>query len=593
MEPGQIKRTFEIAEYCAKHYAEKPAFFQRKGQNWHSVSCTEYYTLSEKLALGLIDIGVQKGEYVATVFNSNSPQWNILDMALSLVGAIHVPVYPTLSDSDYLFILNQIEVRVVFVGEQAAYNKITTLKDEVVSLKRIYSVEKLTNVENYEHLLFLGESRSAEAVKELNQRKESLTPDDIVTIIYTSGTTGFPKGVMLSHMNLISSMLSALEIQPLGDGSRILSFLPLCHVYERTANYQFQVKGTSIFYCESLKSLMNNFREVRPHGTTVVPRVLEKIVKRVIVSNEKRFFMARWLVNWSVKTGFRFEPDKNKSVLNFWNKLAYMLVFRFVKMSLGGKIQYIGCGGAPVNYKIIRFFWACKMPVFEGYGLTEASPLVSLNFPGNGNFKIGYVGPVVNNVRVKIAPDGEILVKGPNVMKGYLKQEGQTREVLVDGWLHTGDIGDFHDNRYLRITGRKKQMFKTSYGKYIVPQAIESKFFNCPIIEYLMVIGEGKHCAGAVICPNFTNLRVIFKLSDKIPNHKIIELSEVKLAIQKEVDKVNRQLGKTEQIKKHLLVPDKWSVDTGELSSTLKTKRNIILNKYKRKIFLLYKKDSV
>lgn len=539
-------------------------------------------------------MGIQKGDYVATVFSNNSPQWNMLDVAFSQVGAVHIPVYPTISDSDYLYILNQAEVKYVFVGDQWAYNRVSHLQKELPFLEQIFPVDKILNTDNYTELLNLGENSSKKIKAELEERKGSISPDDVASIIYTSGTTGFPKGALLTHNNLLSNTFAAAEIQPLGKGNRIFSFLPLCHVYERTANYQFQLKGTEIYYCENMKRMMANFTEVRPHGTSVVPRVLEKIIKYISVSAKNKNLIIRWVINSSVNLGLNYDPDRNRGYLYRWRyHLAFWAVFSRVRASLGGRIRYIGCGGAPINPKIKRFFWACKMPVYEGYGLTECSPLVSLNFPGHGNHNIETVGPVIRGVEVKLTDDNEILVKGPNCMTGYFKNQELTNETIVNDWLHTGDIGEFINNKYLKITGRKKQMFKTSYGKYIVPQAIENKFADSPLIDYLMVIGEGKHCAGAVISPNFPYLRKLHSVRDSTSNATLIELAAVKKTILKEIEKVNKTLGRTEQIKKHLLVPDAWSSESGELSLTMKLKRNIILKKYSKKIHLLYKAESI
>lgn len=590
----RVTRTFEIAEFCAKEYGDKAAFYQKRGQNWIPVSCAAYQKLSERLALGMITIGIQKGDNVATVFSNNTPQWNMLDIAFSQVGAVHIPVYPTISDSDYLYILNQAEVRYVFVGDQWAYNRVSRLQKELPKLEQIFPVDRILNTDNYDELLNLGENSSESIKADLDERKKNIHPNDITSIIYTSGTTGFPKGAMLTHNNLLSNTFAAAEIQPLGPGNRIFSFLPLCHVYERTANYQFQIKGTEIYYCENMKRMMANFREVRPHGTSVVPRVLEKIIKYISVSAKKKNLIIRWIIISSVNLGLNFDSERKQGYLYRWRyRLAFWAVFSKVRASLGGRINYIGCGGAPISPKIKRFFWACKMPVYEGYGLTECSPLVSLNFPGVGNHNIETVGPVISGVEVKLTDDKEILVKGPNCMSGYFKNPELTEETIVDNWLYTGDIGEIIDNKFLKITGRKKQMFKTSYGKYIVPQAIENKFADSPVIDHLMVIGEGKHCAGAVISPNFLYLRKIHSIGEKTSNAKLIELSTVKKSVFKEIEKVNKSLGRTEQIKKHLLVPDVWSSDTGELSLTMKLKRNIILKKYNKKIHLLYKEESI
>jgi long-chain acyl-CoA synthetase len=532
---------------------------------------------------------------VATIFNYNCPQWNFIDMALAQIGAVNVPIYPTISDSDYLYILNQIQARYIIASDQSIYNKLSRLQKEIPSLEKIITIDKLPNVDNIDEFMQLGFASGNEMRLSMAERTKLNAVNDIVSIIYTSGSTGFPKGVMLSHKNLVSNMYAAASRQPLGNGHRVISFLPLCHVYERTANYQFQFKGASIYYCENLKSLTTNMRDIKPHGITVVPRLLEKVIKFVVVSSRKSNLIVRVIVHWAVRFGFKYKPYRSKRTLIYKlrYKLADITVFRMVRASFGGRIKYIGCGGAPMNPKVERFFWAAKMPVYQGYGLTECAPLVALNYPGKSNYWIGSVGSVIADVEVKIASDGEILCKGPNVMQGYFLQDDLTKETIKDGWLFTGDIGSFERNRYLRITGRKKQMFKTSYGKYIVPQAIESKFKESNLIDYIIVIGEGKHCAAAVISPNFPNLHKAYDEKNKLSNSKLIELEPVKQAIKKEIDKVNKDLGKTERIQKHLIVPDVWSAKTGELSTTLKIKRNIILTKYKRQIHLLFRAESI
>jgi long-chain acyl-CoA synthetase len=576
-------------------YGEAPIFYLKVGRKWQAISSKDYKATVDILAYGLIIMGISRGEYVATIFNYNCPQWNFLDMALAKIGAVHIPVYPTISDSDHLYILNQAKVRYVFVSDQVLYNKITGLQRDIPTLDKIITIQNLANIDSFDEVMQLGFGAGKEIKNELKKRLKDNNADDVVTIIYTSGSTGFPKGAMLTHVNLVSNMYAAAAFQPLGTGNRVMSFLPLCHVYERTANYQFQVKGAAIYYCENLKSLTTNMREVKPHGITVVPRLLEKVIKFAIVNTRKGNLLVRLVVAWAIRFGFHFRPYKKKKPF-FYRvryKLADLTLFRMVRYSFGGKIKYIGCGGAPLNEKVTRFFWAAKMPVYEGYGLSECSPLVSLNYPGKSNYWIGTVGPIVENVKVKIANDGEILCKGPNVMQGYFKLDDLTEQTLKEGWLHTGDIGRFEKGKYLKITGRKKQMFKTSYGKYIVPQAIENKFIGSPLIDYLVVIGEGRHCAAAIISPNFSFLRKKYDKQNKLSNVRLIATAEVKKAISKEVEKVNKELGKTERIQKHLIVPDVWSPYSGELSPTLKIKRNLLQKKYRRQIQLIYHNESI
>ncbi len=590
-----IRFTFDIPRYCAQHYGESPIFYLKTGKKWQAISCKDFEATVNMLALGLLSMGIEKQENVATIFSYNCPQWNFLDMALSRIGAVHIPVYPNNSDSDYLYILKQAGVRYVFASDQVIYNKMARLQKEIKNLEKVITIEPLPFTDNLDEIIQWGLSSSRNTRAVLAERMSSISPEDVVSIIYTSGSTGMPKGVMLTHSNIVSSMFAAAAIQPLGKGHKVISFLPLCHIYERTANYQFQIKGAQLYYVETLKSLTSNLREIKPHGITVVPRVLEKVIKMALVNARQSNLLVRMLVRWAIRFGFRYRPFRTRIRLGerARHKLADLLLFGKVRSSFGGRIQYIGCGGAPMNPKVERFFWAAHIPVFQGYGLTECAPLVALNFPGKENTCIGTVGKVVESVEVKLAPDGEILCKGPNVMKGYYKQPDLTEQSLVDGWLYTGDIGTFVQGEFLKITGRKKQMFKTSYGKYVVPQAIENRFMGSELIDYLIVVGEGHHCAAAVISPNFTYIRKIFNKTEKLSNARLIEQALVKDAIEKQIEEVNKELGKGERIQKYLIVPDEWSVETGELSPTLKIKRNIIQKKYARKIQELYSKESV
>ena len=592
MEPEDLRFTYEFPKYCSQKYGPVTAFSYKSGSKWQSYSFADYEKTVNRLALGLLSIGVQKSEYVATIFHYNCPEWNFLDLALSKIGAVHVPIYPTISDSDYLYIINQTKPRYMFVTGQFLYNRLSELRDSLPSILQIFTIDKLPGVPVWQNILLDDIKEEDKLERLLHDRQNTFTEDDVISIVYTSGTTGFPKGVMLSHRNLVSNTLAAASLQPLGLGKKILSFLPLCHVYERTANYQFQIKGATIYYCESLKTLMDLFKEVKPNGTTVVPRVLEKIIKMVLISGKKKGVIGRLITNWAVQLGFRYKPVRNKSnIYLLWYLIAYFIVFGRVRKSMGDNIEYIGCGGAPINPKIKRFFWASKMPVYEGYGLTEGSPLVTLNSPEKG--AVRSVGAVIPKVEVKLAPDGEILCKGPNVTQGYFLQEKLTQETIIDGWLYTGDLGKWIQGNYLQIIGRKKQMFKTSFGKYIVPQAIESKFNDSPLINWIMVIGEGKHCAAAIISPNFEYFKNQFPILGLISNQKLVQKPEVQKAILKEIKDVNRQLGKTEQLKKQLIVSDVWSTESGEISPTYKIKRNIIFQKYKRQIRDLYRDESI
>lgn len=588
-----LERSFDIIEHFTEHFPGKPLFHSKKSGKWVSITSNEFEEKVNHLSLFLLMSGVKKDEIVASIFSYNTYEWNIIDLALAQIGAIHLPVYPTLSDSDYIYILSQAEVRWVFLTDQAIYNKLSLLLHKLPGLENIISIEKLPNLEHFEKLFQATIPKRNTLFNSLQRLKKNAKPFDVCTIIYTSGTTGFPKGVMLTHQNICTNIIAAASSHPLGQGHKVLSFLPLCHMYERISVYQFLYKGVDVFYAESLKSMMVNMREVQPDGTTVVPRVLEKIVSGIHARSSQSNFFVKRFVRWSIRHGFRFRPYTIlKWPGRFFHFLADLFVFSSVRTLLGGKLKYVGCGGAPIPVRILNFFWASGIPVFEGYGLTECSPLVSLNYPGKENIINGSVGPPVEEVEVRISKDNEILVKGPNVMRGYFKNPELTEQTLVDGWLHTGDLGVIIKGRFIKIIGRKKEMFKTSYGKYIVPQAIENLFTDSPLIDYLIVIGEGKHCAAAIVSPNLLycrrNLLTQFHGSDK----ELIETDEVRKIIQKEIERVNKKLGKTEQIRKYLIVPDTWTAETGELSATQKLKRNIITNKYASSIREMYREDS-
>jgi long-chain acyl-CoA synthetase len=589
----QFKRTFDIIEHCTTHYPREELLYARKIGAWASLTTNTLAEHVNFLSAALLSLGVKSNENVASIFSYNSWEWIIIDLALAQIGAVHLPVYPTISDSDYLFILNQAEIRTVFVSDQVIYNKISGLLRDLPLLETIISVDKLSNVKYFNDLLVYGQEIYRKYRVRITKIRDSIKEDRVCTIIYTSGTTGFPKGVLLTHRNLCTNLLAAGALQPLGRGEKVLSFLPLCHAYERTAVYQSLYKGIRIYFADSFKSILIDMREVQPAGTTVVPRVLEKIVKGVLTNARESFFIKRWIIKWSVEFSFKYRIYVRRGPLKkFKLFLADMAVYRHVRVLLGGHLKYVGCGGAPVLKEIERFFWAAGVPVYQGYGLTESSPLVSLNFEGKNNIVLGTVGPVIPDVEVKIADDGEILVRGPNLMKGYYKNPELTRETIVEGWLHTGDLGRFVGNRFLKIKGRKKEMFKTSYGKYIVPQAIENKFIDSSVIDQIMIIGEGKHCAAAIISPDFNHFLESRKDCEGMDNHQLIKHPELLRLIAKEIGRINRQLGTTEQIKKYFVVPDTWSVESGEISATHKLRRNIIMHKYSLHIRDLFKEDS-
>jgi long-chain acyl-CoA synthetase len=590
----KIERTFEIVDHFKSQFRDRTLLHAKKNQKWVGITAEDFANKIEKLSLYLIYSGIQRSEVVATIFSNNTSEWNIIDLALAQIGAIHLPIYPTLSESDYLFILNQAAVRWVFITDQSIYNKLSVLLCKLPLLQNIISIEKLPKVECFENILVQTLTNQNELSDTLQIIKRGVKSMDVCTTIYTSGTTGFPKGVMLTHRNICTNILAAAALQPLGNGHKVISFLPLCHMYERVAVYQFLYNGAQVYYAENLKSMLANMREIRPDGTTVVPRVLEKIVINLHGRAHNSGFIKKHFMHWCLKYGFQFKPySRLRWTAKLIRVFADIIFYRSVRSLLGGKIKYVGCGGAPVAARILNFFWAAGIPVFEGYGLTECSPLVSLNFPGQNNILTGSVGPAINDVQIRIADDSEILVKGPNVMKCYYKNDELTDRTIIDGWLHTGDLGEIIEDRFLKIIGRKKEMFKTSYGKYIVPRAIESLFIDSPIIDHLIVTGEGRHCAAAIVSPDFRFCRRNILKQFNGTNNELIALPEIKKIIRQEIDKVNRQLGKTEQINKYLLVPDVWTIESGELSATHKLRRNIIINKYAAGIRELYREDEI
>ncbi|MBN1952435.1 MAG: long-chain fatty acid--CoA ligase [Bacteroidales bacterium] len=586
-----LQFTYDVVDHCVERFPHHRLFYVRKGGKWKGIGAIEFAESVRKLSLVFLSEGIRRGECVASIFSYNSYEWNIIDMALATIGAVHVPVYPTISDSDYHFILTQAEVRWVFITDQALYNKLARLRSELPDIENIISIEKLPCVDHFDELLSRDLLHTGEYEKDLAGIRTSIHPDDICAILYTSGTTGIPKGVMLSHRNLCTNTEAAAASQPLTEGHRALCFLPLCHIYQRTAVYQFIYKGVEVYYAESFKSVMANMREVSPDGTTVVPRVLEKILNGFYRRAYTSRGIKKMISLWAIRFGHRYQAKARSRIQRFKHSVADKLIYHHVRAVLGGRLSYVGCGGAPVDANTLRFFWSAGIPVYEGYGLTETSPLIAVNSPGEGNLKIGTVGKAVQDVAIDIAEDGEIWVKGPNIMKGYYKNPELTAETMRGEWLATGDFGEWTGDSFLRIIGRKKEMFKTSYGKYIVPQAIENYFVSSQLIENLIVIGEGKHFAVAIVSPNMTYARSLLPPDFTGKDDELVTSPLVRSAIRKEIQQVNKKLGQTEQIKKHLIVFDQWSTETGEISASQKLRRNSIIQKYAAQIRELYRED--
>jgi len=582
MEPT---RLFDILEFYRTDYAGKEdAFAKNVDGKWIKYSAEDYVDLCTNISYALLEMGLERGDRVATI-SQNRPEWNILDMGIAQAGLIHVPIYPTISSAEQEYILKHCEAKVLFVSDQMLMKKIKPVLENVPSLNDIYTYNE---VEGEKHWLKLVESGKSAAEKQkpvLKSIMDAIKPEELLTIIYTSGTTGNPKGVMLSHHNLLSNTLMSKPRLPIFHPERAISFLPMCHVYERMVNYIYQINGIGIYYVENLAKIGDYIREINPQIFNTVPRLLEKVYDNFIKKGKDLTGIKKVIYFWAVKVAHQYKyPGKNSWWYERKQRLADKLIFKHWRTGLGGNIKIIVSGGSALQERLIRIFWAAGLPVYEGYGLTETSPVIAVNDPRDyKRVRFGSVGPILENLEVKIADDGEILCKGPSVMMGYYKDEEQTRETISeDGWLHTGDIGILEDGIFLTITDRKKEIFKNSAGKYIAPQVIENKLKESSLIEQAMVVGENEKFASALISPNLDYLH-IWATKHKIHfegNKDLVQNKEIVARMHKEVNKVNKNLGQVEQIKRFRMVCDSWSPETGELSPTLKLKRKEIYSKY-------------
>jgi len=588
---ADIKRLFDFPYHEHDKYKLDDALVTKYGDKWVKTSTAEYISKANAFSRGLLRLGVQKGDKIAVISSANRTEWNIIDIGILQTGAQNVPVYPTISDEDTEYILNHSESTYCFVSDQGLYDKVSALKSNIPMLKEIYSFDTIPGCKNWTEVLELGADDSN--LEEVDRIKASITEDDLATVIYTSGTTGRPKGVMLSHKNIVSDVLMSADRVPFEAGkNKALSFLPVCHIYERMILYLYQYYGVSIYFAESIEKVSDNIKEVQPHVITAVPRLLEKVYDKIIAKGSDLEGIKKKLFFWAVEVGLEYEPyGKNGAWYGLKLWLARKLIFSKWKAGLGGNLGLMVSGSAAIQPRLARVFAAAEIPVMEGYGLTETSPVIAVNDERNGGFRIGTVGRPLKGVEVKIAEDGEILCKGPNVMMGYLKDEEKTNEVIKNGYFHTGDIGVIDSDGFLKITDRKKEMFKTSGGKYIAPQLIENAMKQSRFIEQIMVIGDGEKMPAAFIQPDFEFVkqwasRKGLSLSD---NKQIADSKEVKERIQQEVDEINKKFGNYEQIKKFEITPDIWSVDGGEMTPTLKLKRKAVKEKYQELYDRIYK----
>ncbi|HIP37752.1 MAG TPA: long-chain fatty acid--CoA ligase [Crocinitomix sp.] len=584
----KITRLFDFPYYQLKNHPLEIAFSDKRNDKWETISTQEYINKANAFSRGLLKLDVKPGDKIAIISNNRS-EWHICDIGIQQVGAIGVPVYPTISESDYTYIFNDAEVKYCIVSDEELFTKINNIKSKISSLIDVFSINEVVGAKHWSELL----AEDDEALNnEIENRKNAIKEDDLVTLIYTSGTTGNPKGVMLTHKNIISNIMASFPRMPIETGEKALSFLPICHVYERMIVYLYQYASISVYFAESIEMVGDNLREVKPEVFTAVPRLLEKVYDKIIAKGEALTGIKHKLFFWAVGIGNEFELEGKSAVYNYKLKIARKLIFSKWQEALGGNVKAVPCGSAALQPRLARIFMAAGIPVLEGYGLTETSPVLSVNYLGKGNCKFGTTGKALENVQLKIADDGEILAKGPNVMQGYYKNPEKTKEVFTDdGWFMTGDIGEIDKDGFLKITDRKKEIFKTSGGKYIAPQVMENKLKESRFIEQIMVIGENRKHPAALIVPTFEFVSEWCKrkkINCGTSNEEIVKNEKVIERITKEVDFYNKNYGKFEQIKKFELVPHQWTVETGELTPTMKPKRKIVKEKYKELIEKIY-----
>ena len=579
-----ITRLFDFPYYQQETYDLPVALATKKNGVWEKTSSQEYIAKANAVSRALLRMGVQKDDKIALITSNNRTEWNIMDIGIQQTGAQNVPIYPTISEEDYEYILNHSGSIYCFVSDVEVLEKVNLIKANVPTLKEVYSFNEIEGCKHWSELLTLGEDQSNQT--EVEARKDSIKTDDLATIIYTSGTTGRPKGVMLSHRNIVSNVLDSAPRIPFDPGkSSALSFLPICHIFERMILYIYQYYGISVYFGESIEKISDNLKEVRPNVITAVPRLLEKVYDKIYAKGAELTGIKKKLFFWAIDLGLKYEPyGANGAWYEFQLKIARKLIFSKWKEGLGGQLELMVSGSAALQPRLTRVFAAAEIPVMEGYGLSETSPVIAVNDQRNRGFKIGTVGKPIRNVEVKIAEDGEILCKGPNVMLGYFKDPEKTAEALQDGYFHTGDIGEIDSEGFLKITDRKKEMFKTSGGKYIAPQIIENAMKQSRFIEQIMVIGDGEKMPGAFIQPNFEFVKEwakIHKITLGTTDAAISANADVIKRINEEVESINEKFGNWEKIKRFELTPDVWSIDGGQLTPTLKLKRKIIKEIYK------------
>ncbi len=586
----QIKRNrlFDVIPYQIENYFNEDALCDKTEGKWRKFSSSDLQKIIDKLSLGLLAKGYTPDDKIA-IISRNRVEWNIADIASLQIGGVVVPLYPNMSEDNYRYIFTDAHVKLVFVEDKDLYDKTERVIKNIDWNIDIYTFEEIEGLKNWKSLT---ESADESLRGRLEEIKDSIKSNDLATIIYTSGTTGIPKGVMLSHSNIISNIISLIGVMPISHEHRIISFLPLCHIFERTASYYYLAVGAQIYYAESIDKIGDNIREIKPNYFTTVPRLIEKIFERIMEKGRELSGAKKAIFGWALALANSYHPmGKNSWFYNFKLSIANKLVFEKWREALGGEVKGIISGAASLQPRLARIFTAAGIPIREGYGLTETSPVLTCNRFRENEFYLGSVGLPLPDVEIKLSDEGEILAKGPNVMLGYYNKPDETKEAIDDeGWFHTGDIGEFVEGKFLKITDRVKEVFKTSGGKFVTPLPIENKMKESNFIEEIMVIGENRKFPAAIIVPNFNFVSKWCekKCVERKTREEIVTSEVVKKRIWDEVQMYNKRFGKVQQVKKIALVTDDWTVETGELTPTLKLKRRVLLKKYADLIEAIY-----
>ncbi|NNC94707.1 MAG: long-chain fatty acid--CoA ligase [Chitinophagales bacterium] len=588
----EYSRLFDILYFQQKKFPKKDALNYKYDGEWRSFSTSECLDYINKASRAFLEIGLKSGDAVA-IISANRPEWNFIDNGMMQVGIINVPIYPTISESDYKYIFNDAKVKIAFVEDEDLAEKMSHIKNDVPSLQHIFTFDTVPNQSNWEVFLEYGKKNEVQA--DVENIKADIKETDLATLIYTSGTTGIPKGVMLSHKNIVSNVEATLLCLPINENHRTISFLPLCHIFERMVIYTYFAAGSSIYYAENLEKVGENIKEVKPHFFSSVPRLLEKVYEKIMAKGYELSGIKKKLFFWSVGLGLEYEIGGKGSWYNFKLAIANKLIFNKWREALGGELIGIATGAAALQERLGRLFSAAGIKVREGYGQTETSPVLTFNrFDSDDDVRFGTVGVPIPGVEIKIGENNEILAKGPNIMMGYYDKPEETKATIdSDGWLHTGDCGVWVDNKFLKITGRVKALFKTSGGKYVAPEVIENKMVESEFIEQICVIGENRKFVSALIVPAFINLSewCTKNAVSADNNDELINTPEVKKLYRDILDEMNKHFGQVEQVKKFKLITKEWSVESGELTPTMKVKRNVIMEKFSTDIEELYDND--